>query len=408
VTSPSALEAALAQYHDGFALPRSFQLEPSIYAYELETIWRASWLYAGVTAQAASPGDFFCFDVGDDSLVIVRGEDGALHALHNTCRHRGYPICADATGTVKRWVCPYHQWSYALDGRLLGCGGIDDEIVMSDYGLHRAAVAEFGGLIFVWLGPDPQPLGAAETELVAALAPQGLDRGSVAHAIDYAVRANWKLVWENNRECWHCHLGHPEYIQANFDVASDTEQVRALISARVAEHAAVLASAGVVDHAEPGLYRFPTAGRWWSVNRTPLAPGYVTESADGEPVAPLMGDYPGYDVGTLRMRTVPNFWLHASADHAVLTRLAPAGPELTRITVQWLVDADAVEGRDYELERLLPFWRTVSEQDWLLCERNHAGVRSPAFTPGPYSRRREYNVIEFMRWYRSRLDPHCA
>jgi Ring hydroxylating alpha subunit (catalytic domain) len=159
----------------------------------------------------------------------------------------------------------------------------------------------------------------------------------------------------------------------------------------------------VIEEAEPGLYRFPSAGRWWSANRTPLAPGFVTESMDGAPVAPPMGSYAGHDVGTLRVRTEPNFWCHASADHAVLTRLAPAGPELTRIRVQWLVDREAVEGRDYELERLLPFWRLTSEQDWNLCERNHAGVRNPAFIPGPYSRSREYNVIAFVEWYLGRV-----
>jgi Rieske 2Fe-2S family protein len=116
-----------------------------------------------------------------------------------------------------------------------------------------------------------------------------------------------------------------------------------------------------------------------------------------------VGDYPAQDVGTLRVRAVPSFWCHASADPTVLTRLAPAGPARTLIRVQWLVDRDALEGHDYELDRLLPFWRLTSEQDWDLCERNHAGVRNPAFTPGPYSRTREYNVIAFDDWYLGRL-----
>jgi len=104
-------------------------------------------------------------------------------------------------------------------------------------------------------------------------------------------------------------------------------------------------------------------------------------------------------VDTLRMRTMPNFWTHSSSDHAVSTRLAPAGPDRTRIQVQWLVHADAMEGADYQLDALLPFWELTSEQDWALCERNQAGVASPAFTPGPYSRRREYNVIRYVEWY---------
>jgi len=146
---------------------------------------------------------------------------------------------------------------------------------------------------------------------------------------------------------------------------------------------------------------FPDAERgiWYSANRTPLVDGYVSESMDGRQVAPLMGDYTDPDVGTLRMRTVPNFWNHASCDHGVSTRLAPAGPQKTLVQVQWLVSEDAVEGRDYQLDALLPFWQLTSEQDWDLCEKNQVGVNSSAFTPGPYSTKHEYNVIRYTEWY---------
>ena len=127
-----------------------------------------------------------------------------------------------------------------------------------------------------------------------------------------------------------------------------------------------------IDYQEAGMVRFPSPDCWWSINRTPLSPGWVTESMDGRPVAPLMGDYPSHDVGTLRMRTMPNFWNHASSDHAVTTRLAPAGPGTTLTQVQWLVHQDAVEGKDYELDTLMPFWGLTSEQDWELCARNQA------------------------------------
>jgi Rieske 2Fe-2S family protein len=99
------------------------------------------------------------------------------------------------------------------------------------------------------------------------------------------------------------------------------------------------------------------------------------------------------------VRIVPICWAHARADHAVLTRLLPLGPEHTSIRVTWLVDGDVVEVRDYELDRLVPFWQLTSEQDWSPCEGNHAGVRNPAFTAGRYSLRRERNVAEFVRWY---------
>jgi Rieske 2Fe-2S family protein len=147
------------------------------------------------------------------------------------------------------------------------------------------------------------------------------------------------------------------------------------------------------------MVSFPSPDSWWSVNRTPLVPGWVTESMDGRPVAPLMGDYPTRDVGTLRVRTMPNFWNHSSGDHSVSTRLVPAGPQRTLAQVLWLVHEDAIEGKDYDLGTLLPFWGLTSEQDWELCARNQAGVNSPAFTPGPYSTKREYNVIRYTEWY---------
>jgi len=128
-------------------------------------------------------------------------------------------------------------------------------------------------------------------------------------------------------------------------------------------------------------------------------PGFVTESLDGAPLAPPMGSYGRHDVGTLRSRVLPGFWCHASADHAVTTRMLPLGPLETRLDVTWLVDAYAKEGRDYDLDRLLPFWQLTSEQDWELCERNQRGVLSTAYRPGPYSPSRESNVIAFVDWY---------
>jgi Rieske 2Fe-2S family protein len=128
---------------------------------------------------------------------------------------------------------------------------------------------------------------------------------------------------------------------------------------------------------------------------------------DGRQIAPLMGDYAKPTVGTLRIRTLPNFWNHSSCDHAVSTRLLPAGPNATHARVIWLVAQDAVEGKDYQLEELLPFWQLTSEQDWQICETQQRGVRSRAYTPGPYSKYKEYNVDGFVRWYLKKLasDP---
>ena len=146
---------------------------------------------------------------------------------------------------------------------------------------------------------------------------------------------------------------------------------------------------------------FPDAERniWFAANRTPLIEGYVSESMDGRQVAPLMGDYPDSEVGTLRVRTLPNFWNHSSCDHGVSTRLLPLGPQKTAVRVWWLVDEHAQEGRDYDLAKLMPFWQLTSEQDWEICERQQRGVNTSAYQPGPYSTYKEYNVEGFVRWY---------
>jgi glycine betaine monooxygenase A len=173
----SALGDALLRHRPGHALPREFHLDGAIYEHELEAIWRRSWLFAGFSIQAHEPGRFFCFELADDSLVLVRDPSGVLHALHNTCRHRGMRICALPSGSAKPWVCPYHQWSYALDGTLLGAGGMERELDLSGHDLRRAPVVDVGGLVFVWPGLDePESFDEARVTLATGLEHQGLER----------------------------------------------------------------------------------------------------------------------------------------------------------------------------------------------------------------------------------------
>jgi len=406
------LDRLIVEHKPGHALQREFSIDPGIYQLDLERIWRRGWLFAGHTCQIKQPGDYFVFDLDIDSIIVVRGDDARIHALHNTCRHRGMKVCQAESGHVRRIVCPYHQWSYARDGRLVACGEMDQDgdLDRRDYGLHRAHVREVGGSIFVCLADDPPAFDGAAEALGALLPAQGLERARVAATRRYEVRANWKLVWENNRECWHCNVNHPQYIQANYDNAPiDDPGLRTEIQRQALATSERLEADGLrIDYQEAGMVRFPSADCWWSINRTPLVPGWVSESMDGRPVAPLMGSYRTRDVGTLRMRTMPNFWNHSSSDHSVSTRLAPAGPQTTLVQVQWLVHEDAIEGKDYTLDALLPFWDLTSEQDWDLCAKNQAGVNSSAFTPGPYSTKREYNVIRYTEWYLHQIAQSAA
>ena len=401
----SRIESLIGSCRPGWSLPREFYSAEEIYRADVEAVWRKGWLFAGHACEIPKPGDYFTVPVDTDSIIVVRGENGLIHGLHNVCRHRGSIVCTEPVGHASRLVCPYHQWAYGLDGRLLACRGMQEDLDKSQFGLHRVHTREVEGLIFVSLATEPPPFEEAQATLGPILKPQGFRHAKVAKAVDYLVKANWKLVWENNRECYHCNVNHPQYIKANFDHynADDTApRIREQMNTAAARSEKKWADAGLaVTHKHTGMTQFPDAKNniWWSANRTALVDGWVSESMDGKQVAPLMGDYKDPDVGTLRVRTLPNFWNHSSCDHGVSTRLLPMGPQQTEVRVWWLVDGDAVEGRDYDLAKLMPFWQLTSEQDWLICERQQTGINSSVYQPGPYSTFKEYNVDSFVRWY---------
>jgi len=405
-TLPPHLADLIGRRRPGYALEHEFFSSDDLYRLEMERIWRSSWIFAGHTCQVPEPGDYFTYELDGDPVIIIRGDDRRIRALHNVCRHRGTIVCTEDSGHAGRLVCPYHQWVYGRDGRLLGCRGMQEELdtpeARAGLGLLPVRIEEVEGLIFISLAAEPPDFEEARRELAPMLRPQGFARARVAKIIDYEIRANWKLVWENNRECYHCNVNHPQYIKANFDhynADDSSARVQASIAQATARSEAKWASEGLaVTHREAGMTLFPDK-HWFSVNRTPLVDGYVSETMDGRAKAPLMGEYRDADVGTLRMRALPNFWNHSSCDHGVSTRLTPAGRDLTRARVIWVVDRDAVEGKDYSLEDLLPFWQLTSEQDWRICELAQRGISSSAYVPGPYSKYKEYNVDGFVRWY---------
>ena len=398
------LSSFLAAYRPGWSLPRPFYGHETVYRADLEHIWRKGWLFAGHACEIRNPGDWLTLQAETDSLIVIRGEDGAVRALHNVCRHRGSQIVAPGRGSTKRLVCPYHQWTYDTKGALTFCRGMH-ELDKAEFSLKKVQCEVVEGLIFISLAENPAPFAAARELMAPYLKPQGLERAKVAKQVDYEIHANWKLVWENNRECFHCNINHPQYIQANWDhynADDTTPEIRESIARAVARSEAKWADAGLaVSHRETGMTQFPDAERgiWYSANRTALVAAWVSESMDGKQVSTLMGSYNDADVGTLRARTLPNFWNHSSCDHGVSTLLLPSGPRKTLARVTWLVHEDAVEGRDYQLERLMPFWQLTSEQDWAICERQQKGVDSSAYQPGPYSKYKEYNVDAFVRWY---------
>ena len=312
-------------------------------------------------------------------------------------------------GHVKRFICPYHQWTYDRGGRLLLYRGMQDGLDKSELGMHRAHAREVEGMIFISLAPQPLDFEPVSATISPVARPQGLARAKVAKIMDFDIHSNWKLVWENNRECYHCNVNHPQYIKANFDHynADDTiERVALHLNLVTERYESKLAEQGLSVRAETGMTEFPDPDNniWYAANRTPLVDGYVSETMDGKQVAPLMGDYTDPEVGTMRVRTLPNFWIHASCDHSVAVRLTPNGLDHTAIRMIWLVDEKAEEGKDYNLDTLLPFWLLTAEQDWEICVNQQRGVSSHAYTPGPLSTYKEYNLDRFLRWYLKQME----
>lgn len=399
------LQSLINHCRPGWSLPREFYSDDELYQLDVERVWRRGWIFAGHACEIRKPGDYLTLPVDHDSVVVIRGDDAMVRGFHNVCRHRGSIVCANDHGHATRLVCPYHQWTYGADGRLLSCRGMPDDFNKADFGLHAVHTRELDGLIFICLAKQAPDFTYAAECLAPLLKPQGFNRARVAKTVDYEIAANWKLVWENNRECYHCNVNHPQYIKANFDhynADDTTERIRNRIAAQVKQSETKWTDNGLaVSHKLTGMTKFPDAENniWFSANRTALVEGWMSESMDGRQVAPLMGDYKDAEVGTLRMRTLPNFWNHSSCDHGVSTRLLPAGPQKTLARVTWLVHQDAVEGRDYDLAKLLPFWQLTSEQDWEICRNQQRGVNSSAYAPGPYSIHKEYNVDAFVRWY---------
>jgi Rieske 2Fe-2S family protein len=406
--------ALLGSRREGHGLPRAFYRTDALYAAELRAIWHRGWLFAGFAFEIPNPGDFLTLPLDAAPILVIRDDEGAVRAFHNVCRHRGSQLCRTESGHLRAIVCPYHSWTYSRQGDLIACHGMHEGVEKSGLGLKPVRAEVVAGLIYVSVAEAPPAFDGLRARFESAGAPQGFDRARIATSIEYDVDADWKLVWENNRECYHCTARHPQYVKSNFDVydeESAPDAIRGQIAAAIARTQSQWdVPDDAATHPTGGLATFPDPERdlWYTCNRTALAEGFDTESIDGGRVAPLMGDYRSANVGVLRMRSLPNFWLHASCDHAVVTRMLPAGPRKTRMKSSWLVHQDAREGKDYALDRLLPFWNLTNEQDWEICRWQQRGVDSVAYEPGPLSQRKEYNVDAFIRWYLKQMRASGA
>lgn len=392
---------AIKDHRPGHALGQPFYCDPAFFEYELEQLLKARWHCAGHISQAPAPGDFFTVSIFAESVIIVRGQDAELRALLNVCRHRGSRLCTEQSGHVRAgaFVCPYHAWSYNLDGTLRSARHTSPDFDRKMHGLKSVHLRVVEGLIFICLADEPLGFEDVETVLGRTAGAHGWGGAKLAARETYAVRANWKLVEENYMECYHCAPAHVEY--SRFHLYARPEAINRESDARLRERTRALGlDIPDVDHwGEEALLGQEAVDSL----RSALADGAVSGSEDGRPLAPLMGQFGSYDGGVTFFDVGLNSHFLAYADHGLIYRFVPQTVDRTDMEVIWLVRGDAVAGSDYDVERLTWLWRVTSEADQRIIELNQQGVNSRWFEPGPYSQM-EQHAARFVRWVLSELS----
>jgi Rieske 2Fe-2S family protein len=384
------LESLLGQRRPGHSLPQAFYVHPDIYEFDLQAIFYRNWQMVGFEVELGQPGSYLATTIGRSPIVVLRGRQGDIVGFHNSCRHRGAQICKDGRGRAPRLMCPYHQWTYDLDGKLLAARGAPHDFNVSANGLVPIRVEAVAGCIYVALSDHAPDFAPFRRALEPALTPHNLLDGKVAHVAELAENANWKLVMENGRECHHCSACHPELKHAfPMEIAEG-----AVFFEREA------ASPFMQKMKELGFSTVNHAADWWQIDRFRLKDGFVSFSTDGKPlVSKALNAANGGNLGSLRWAIEPSNFCHVSSDCAFTFNVNPTGPSSALVTARWLVHKDAVEGVDYDLKRLIHLWNETNFQDRDLAENNQRGVNSVGYSPGPYSPEAESYVLRFVDWY---------
>ena len=390
-TGHDRIRRLLAERRSGHSLPQAFYSDPEIFEFDLAAIFGTSWIMAGFEVELPKRNSTLSLMLGRWPVLITRDRDGELHAFHNSCRHRGAQICPPGRGTGLRLVCPYHRWTYDLSGELVHTARMPEGFNRSAHGLRPIHLESMAGVIYICLAETPPDFAPFRAAFEPLLAPHDLLNAKVAFESVLIDKANWKLVMENGRECYHCAGSHPELSKTfpveaskHFDYGEDAARVEAFNSR--------LAAAG--------LGVGPVEGSWWQAARFPLNPGNVSMTMDGRhAVSKFMCAAGDGDIGSLRWALEPHSFSHATADFTFMFSALPVAPQETHVFAKWLVHKDAVEGVDYHVEPLAELLTRTNLQDRELAENNQRGIASPGYAPGPYSPDAEALVLRFVDWY---------
>jgi Rieske 2Fe-2S family protein len=339
-------------------LPRRYYADPSLYHREMEKFFCQSWVCAGRAEAIPNSGDYFLREVAGESLIVVRDGAGAVRAFYNVCRHRGTRLCSAVAGNFgARIQCPYHRWTYGLDGRLLGAPHMEGaDFRREDYPLHEAHISVWDGHIFLNLSRKPKPLARQLADLPKKFAPWRMEELRLYKRVVYELRANWKLVVANYNECLHCLSVHPALNRLTDYLGADNETPQ------------------------------PT----YIGGAMGFRNGAQTMSFTGEKRRAFL---PGLDESERKKvcyyAIYPNLLLSLNPDYMMVHRLWPKSVDQTDVECEWYFHPAEIAKPGFDASDAIEFWDTVNREDWEMVERSQQGVESRAYTPGPYSKRED-------------------
>lgn len=384
-----------------------FYKDPQVFQLDMEHVIPHQWLLVDHESRIAKPGDYFLFEIGDESIIIIRGHDGKIYAHYNVCCHRGSRICLQKEGRKNLMVCPYHGWSYKTDGTLVKAPYMPEDFCQSEVSLKACHVEVCEGLIFISQAASPPDFAANIEGLDKFLILQGTANCKIAHRHTFETKGNWKLVVENFIECYHCLTAHPEFCSlrpiemlVSFGAGpSSGDAETAGYSRDMADFEQRASSLGQLPPNVDDMY-----GEQWFryAGRICFKDKIITESQDGQPMAPLLHSFKDWDMGYTGIAINPLCHMLSTNDVNILFMFKPRKTETTDVEVIWLVNADAEEDRDYDVDKLTWMWRTTAKQDLTITGNNQAGVNSKAYVPHRHSVM-EKNVTAFTQWYMANL-----
>ena len=366
------------------SLPASFYFDPGHHQLEMTRIWYRNWIYVCRSSDIGTARTFRTLEVGDQSILVVRGEDRVARAFHNTCRHRGAALCRTAEGrfSAAGIVCPYHSWRYSLRGDLLQTSSRQhgDGFDRRNFSLYSLPVNEWNGFIFAALTNEPPPFSAGFDLPVNRLDDWQLGDLVVGHTLRKTIQCNWKVFWENYNECLHCPGVHPRLAQLVPLFG------RALLERRD--------DPSWQDHADDDDPKYGGG----------LRTGAESWSMDGKPVGvPFPGVSPeDRKAGHLYLTSVPSMFIVAHVDYVRVVRLRPLGPERTEMSIEFLFLPETLADPKRDLMNAVEFTDIVMSEDAEICELNQRGLRALPHAGGVLMPE-EYAIRQFQNWVRSEL-----